>query len=76
MSLDVSSESQELLFAGKEQHEQSFTVFVVTALNSVLGNESVRSKDKGLTLVFQNPTSLMGIVGDDLTTNLPVHWHI
>jgi hypothetical protein len=54
----------------------SFTLFVVTALNSVLGNESVRSKDKGLTLVFQNPTSLMGTVGDDLTTNLPVHWHI
>jgi hypothetical protein len=38
----------------------SFTLFVVTALNSVLGNESVRSKDIGLTLVFQNPTSLMG----------------
>jgi hypothetical protein len=54
----------------------SFTLFVVTALNNVLGNESVRSKAKGLTLVFQNPTSLMGTVGDDITTNLPVHWHV
>lgn len=53
----------------------SFTLFVVTTLN-VLGNESVRLKDKGLTFVFQNPTSLMGTVGADLTTNLPVHWHI
>lgn len=61
---------------GRNSMNTSFTLFVVTALNSVLGNESVRSKDKGLTLVFQNPTSLMGTVGDDITTNLLVHWHV
>ena len=60
---------------GKNSMNISFTLFVVTALNNVLGNEIVRSKDKGLTLVFQNPTSLMGTGGNDLTTNLPVHWH-
>jgi len=61
---------------GRNGMNTSFTLFVVTALKSVLGNESVGSKDRGLTLVFQNLTSLMGTVGDDLTTNLPVHWHI
>jgi hypothetical protein len=61
---------------GGNRLNTSFTLFVVTALNNVLGNKSVKLKDKRLTLVFQNPTFLVGTVGDDLTTNLPVHWHI